>query len=400
MENLILSFNCGSSSLKGAVIDYQSGNVVISYLAEKLNLPDAYLNIDYQGQKTLVDLSDNPTHEGAVDVLMQSLKERNLNHLIKAVGHRLVHGAECFKESQIITQTVLDVVEKHKALAPLHTPANLTGVRVAMKAFDNIPHVGVFDTAYHQTMPEKAYLYAIPYEYYEKYSIRKYGMHGTSYRYVSDRTNQFLANHDISVSRMLVAHLGNGASLCAIKDGKSVDTTMGLTPLEGLIMGTRSGDIDPSIFSFLHDNLNMDIQEITDLLNKKSGLTGISGISSDLRTITEAAQEGNTRAQLAIDMFVYRIAKLAAGMIVAMGGIDAFVFTGGIGQNSVIIRREVLEQLKIFGFRIDNEANEKLPSGEVSLISQEGSDPIALVVATNEELMIARDTARLVGFTC
>ncbi|MBN3860386.1 acetate/propionate family kinase [Neisseriaceae bacterium PsAf] len=397
MENLILVFNCGSSSLKGAVLDYKTGDVIISYLAEKLNLPDAYLNIHYEGDKTLVDLSDNPTHEGAVDVLMQILEETKLEQLIKAVGHRIVHGGEFFKDSQIITQKVIDGVDDCKSLAPLHTPANLTGIRVAMRAFSHIPHVAVFDTAYHQTMPEKAYLYGIPYEYYEQYSVRKYGMHGTSYRYVSDKTNRVLANCDISISRMLVAHLGNGASLCAIKDGKSVDTTMGLTPLEGLIMGTRSGNIDANIFSFLQGNANMDIQEITDLLNKKSGLIGISGLSSDLRVITEAAQEGHVRAQLAIDMFVYRIAKLAAGMVVAMGGIEAFVFTGGIGQNSALVRKGVLDQLKIFGFKIDDEANETLPSGKVGFISQQGSEPIALVVPTNEELMIARDTAKLVG---
>lgn len=398
MEHLILVFNCGSSSLKGAVINYKTGQILITYLAEKLNLPDAFLHIRFEGQQTTVDLSHSPSHESAIEILMQDLQRKNFNQLIRAIGHRVVHGGEIFKDSIVVTEEVIKNIEACQSLAPLHNYANLIGIQVAKKVFHDIPQVAVFDTAYHQTMSETTYLYGIPYDYYRAYKVRKYGMHGTSYRYVSDVAKQFLARYNIVANHMIIAHLGNGASLCAVKDGQSVDTTMGLTPLEGLIMGTRSGDIDPSIFSFLHDNAMMDIKETTDLLNKKSGLLGISGISSDVRLITEAAEQGHKRSRLAIDMFNYRIAKLAAGMAVALGKIDAFVFTGGIGENSSLVRHGVLEQLKLFGLMIDEQANLSAQSGEISVISTNNTTSI-LIVPTNEELMIAKDTAVLVGLS-
>ena len=307
-EKLILVLNCGSSSLKGAVLDNDSGEVLLSCLAEKLNLPDAYITFKINGEKHKVELAANPDHTGAVEALMDELKKHGLDSRIAAVGHRVVSGGELYSESIVITEEVVDGIEKCIPLAPLHNPANLLGIRAAQSIFKGLPNVAVFDTAFHQSIPEHAYTYAVPREFYRKYGLRRYGFHGTSYRFVSDEAARFLGKDKNSL-RMVIAHLGNGASIAAVANGQCQDTSMGLTPLEGLVMGTRSGDVDPSIFSFLAENANMSITQITDLLNKKSGLLGISELSNDCRTIEEEAAKGHEGAKLALEVFAYRLAK-------------------------------------------------------------------------------------------
>ncbi|MFH4355297.1 MAG: acetate kinase [Neisseriaceae bacterium] len=393
MKNLVLVLNCGSSSIKSVLIDHKSGQIQISYLAEKLNSSSAQLHIRKGETKGLVNLSCNFTHEGALEALLKDLEERGLHKNIQAVGHRVIHGGEAFKASTLITDTVLQAIEDCIVLAPLHNPANLQGIRLAQRIFPQLPQVAVFDTSFHQTMPRHAYLYGIPLGYHEKYGIRKYGMHGTSYRYVSEEARLFLRGRGKAISTMVIAHLGNGASLCAVLEGQSMDTTMGLTPLEGLIMGTRSGSVDPNIFTFLQENAHMGIKETTQLLNLESGLLGISGVSNDLREITQAAEQGHEQAQLALQMFTYRIAQGIAAMAVATKKIEALVFTGGIGEHSALVRKSVVDQLSILGFVLDDLANESVIEGEISVLSRRG--PIVLVIPTNEELMIAKDTARL-----
>lgn len=395
-SQLILVLNCGSSSLKGAVLDNGSGEVILSCLAEKLNLPDAYITFKANGEKHKVELTQQPDHTGAVGALMEELKTRNLADRVAAVGHRVVSGGETYSDSILITDDVIAGIEKCIPLAPLHNPANLLGIRAAQTIFPGLPNVAVFDTAFHQTMPEHAYTYAVPRELYRKYGLRRYGFHGTSYRFVADEAARFLGKDKNSL-RMVIAHLGNGASIAAVQNGECRDTSMGLTPLEGLVMGTRSGDIDPSVFSFLAQNTGMTITEITDLLNKKSGLLGISELSSDCRTIEEEAAKGHEGAVLALEIFAYRLAKYVAGMAVAAGGIDALVFTGGIGENSDVIRAKVLGYLAFLGFDADAEANQKARFGNAGVITAEGRGPVAVVIPTNEELMIAQDTAALSG---
>ena len=384
-QKLILVLNCGSSSLKGAVLDNDSGEVLLSCLAEKLNLPDAYITFKFNGEKRKVDLSAKPDHPGAVEALMEELK-----------AHDVVSGGELYKESILVTDEVIAGIEKCIPLAPLHNPAHLLGLRAAQTIFKGLPNVVVFDTAFHQTMPEHAYKYAVPHELYEKYGLRRYGAHGTSYRFVADETARFLGK-DKKDLRMVIAHLGNGASITAVANGQSQDTSMGLTPLEGLVMGTRSGDIDPAVFSFLAENANMTISQITEMLNKKSGLLGISGLSNDCRTIEEEAAKGHPGAKLALEMFIYRLAKYIGSMTVAAGGLDALVFTGGIGENSDIIRERVLGYLGFLGLHIDQEANLKARFGNAGVITTADSKAVAVVIPTNEELMIAHDTARLSG---
>ena len=371
-QKLILVLNCGSSSLKGAVLDNDSGEVLLSCLAEKLNLPDAYITFKVNGEKHKVDLSAKPDHTGAVEALMEELKAHGLDSRIGAIGHRVVSGGELYSESILVDDEVIAGIEKCIPLAPLH------------------------DTAFHQTMPEHAYKYAIPQEYYEKYGLRRYGAHGTSYRFVADETARFLGK-DKKDLRMVIAHLGNGASITAVANGESRDTSMGLTPLEGLVMGTRSGDIDPAVFGFLAENANMTITQITDMLNKKSGLLGLSGLSNDCRTIEEESGKGHPGAKLALDVFIYRLAKYIGSMAVAAGGLDVLVFTGGIGENSDIIRERVLGYLGFLGLKADHEANLKARFGNAGVITTADSSAVAVVIPTNEELMIAHDTARLSG---
>lgn len=396
MSKLILVLNCGSSSLKGAVLNSENGDVLLSCLGEKLNLADAYITFKVNGQKERVDLSATPNHTGAVGAMLEKLKAMGLDSQIGAIGHRVVSGGEEYSESVLIDDSVMAAIEKCIPLAPLHNPANLLGIRAAQDIFKGLPNVAVFDTAFHQTMPEHAYMYAIPRKFYRELGLRRYGFHGTSYRFVAEEAANVLGA-DKNNLKLVIAHLGNGASITAVRNGKSMDTSMGLTPLEGLVMGTRSGDVDPSIFSFLADNLKLSTQQITDILNKESGLMGISELSSDCRVIEDESLNGHEGAVLALEMFSYRLAKYVASMAVAAGGLDALVFTGGIGENSDIIREKVLNYCEFLGFSVDKEANTAARFGKAGVITAAGSKVKAVVIPTNEELMIAQDTARLSG---
>lgn len=398
MSKLILVLNCGSSSLKGAVLNSENGDVLLSCLGEKLNLADAYITFKVNGQKERVDLSATPNHTGAVGAMLEKLKAMGLDSQIGAIGHRVVSGGEEYSESVLIDDSVMAAIEKCIPLAPLHNPANLLGIRAAQDIFKGLPNVAVFDTAFHQTMPEHAYMYAIPRKFYRDLGVRRYGFHGTSYRFVAEEAANVLGA-DKNNLKLVIAHLGNGASITAVCNGKSMDTSMGLTPLEGLVMGTRSGDVDPSIFSFLADNLKLSTQQITDILNKESGLMGISELSSDCRVIEEESLNGHEGAVLALEMFSYRLAKYVASMAVAAGGLDALVFTGGIGENSDIIREKVLNYCAFFGFSVDKEANTAARFGKAGVITAADSKVKAVVIPTNEELMIAQDTARLSGLS-
>ena len=398
MSKLILVLNCGSSSLKGAVLNSENGDVLLSCLGEKLNLADAYITFKVNGQKERVDLSATPNHTGAVGAMLEKLKAMGLESQIGAIGHRVVSGGEEYSESVLIDDSVMAAIEKCIPLAPLHNPANLLGIRAAQDIFKGLPNVAVFDTAFHQTMPEHAYMYAIPRKFYRDLGVRRYGFHGTSYRFVAEEAANVLGA-DKNNLKLVIAHLGNGASITAVRNGKSMDTSMGLTPLEGLVMGTRSGDVDPSIFSFLADNLKLSTQQITDILNKESGLMGISELSSDCRVIEEESLNGHEGAVLALEMFSYRLAKYVASMAVAAGGLDALVFTGGIGENSDIIREKVLNYCAFLGFSVDKEANTAARFGKAGVITAADSKVKAVVIPTNEELMIAQDTARLSGLS-
>ena len=327
---------------------------------------------------------------------MAELEARKLDKRIGAVGHRVVHGGERFKESCLIDDEVIKGIEECIMLAPLHNPAHLLGIRAAMSIFSHVPHAVVFDTAFHQSMPEHAYTYAVPRELYRKYGLRRYGAHGTSYRFVAAEAARLLGRSEEGL-RLVIAHLGNGASIAASNSGKCRDTSMGLTPLEGLVMGTRSGDIDANVFPFLHNNAGLNIEQITDLLHKQSGLLGISELSNDCREIEEAAGKGHEGAKLALEVFAYRLAKYVASMSVAAGGLDALVFTGGIGENSDTIRSKTIGYLGFLGLTVDEKANLAARFGEGGIISQAGSTPLAMVIPTNEELMIAQDTAHLAG---
>ncbi|WP_422132629.1 acetate kinase [Endozoicomonas sp. ALD040] len=393
-KDSILVINCGSSSLKFAVINPTTEEEKINGIAERLDSSEAVLRWKVKGEKGSQALG-LAAHEAALEALMGLLREEGLVEGISAIGHRVVHGGEKFSKSCLVTDEVLQAIEDGTKLAPLHSPANLAGIRAAQKIFPGLPNVVVFDTAFHQTMPAEAYLYPIPYSLYKEHGVRRYGFHGTSYRYVGQAAADMLGL-DINDSNLVVAHLGNGASACAIKNGKSIDTTMGLTPLEGLVMGTRSGDVDPNLFNFLNKTLGYTLEEATDLLNKKSGLLGLSEMDSDCRVIEDAAAQGNERAQLTLDVFCHVLAEKVAGFAAAMGKIDALVFTGGIGENSSVIRKNVIERLSIFGFKVDNKLNDETFRGRSGVITEEGST-IAMVVTTNEELMISRDTQALIA---
>lgn len=394
MHNLILVLNCGSSSMKAAVLDGITGESHLNVLAEKLGSADALMTTKTQGDKDVFYFKEHTTHDHAVRKLLGILQQHGLSEAIIAVGHRVVHGGEKFHASTLITREVLEDIEHCIPLAPLHNPAHLLGIHAAQQAFPDLPHVAVFDTSFHQTMPEHAYMYAIPRKYYRQNAVRRYGFHGTSYRYVSQTAAKML-NRKPEELCMVIAHLGNGASVTAVKNGLSVDTSMGLTPLEGLIMGTRSGDIDPSIFEFLFDNKHMSIRQINSMLNKDSGLLGISELSNDCRTLEEHAALGHDGAILALNMFAYRLAKYIASMTVATGRLDALVFTGGIGENSVSMRQRVMQHLGFLGIHVDDAANQAMVGGQSGAINAASDAVIILVVPTNEELMIAQDTYAL-----
>ncbi|MBQ4835919.1 acetate kinase [Pseudoalteromonas luteoviolacea] len=392
----VLVLNCGSSSLKFAIIDSSSAKEHLSGLAERLGEASPQIKYKVNGQKHIISLSNGDAHEVAINKLVELVKSLKLDQQLVAVGHRVVHGGEHFTKSALITDTVLEAIKQTANLAPLHNPANLLGIEAASAAFSKLPQIAVFDTAFHQTMEPTAFLYALPYALYEKHGIRRYGFHGTSHYFVSAQAIEQLGLND-KPSKIVTAHLGNGCSVCAVKDGKSVDTSMGLTPLEGLVMGTRSGDIDPGLFAYLVNQLNYTAKQIDTLLNKESGLLGLSELSNDCRTIEESAAEGHEKAQLALDIFCFRLAKQIASFAVPLGGIDALVFTGGIGENSDVIRASVLEQLSFLGFKLNNERNLAARFGNEGVITDGVSVPTALVIPTNEELVIAQDAAMLAG---
>ena len=389
----ILVINSGSSSIKFSLIEVDTHKTIISGLAEKLGLEKAVLHTKYNGETQTVDLEKN-NHETALQAILKTLGEKGLGKDIKAVGHRVVHGGEYFSSSTIITPEVLTAIEKCVPYAPLHNPANLIGITGAMKAVPELTQVAVFDTAFHQSLPQHAYLYAVPMEWYKQHGVRRYGFHGISYRFVMQEAAKSL-QIPLENSAFVCAHLGNGTSITAILNGKSVDTSMGFTPLEGLVMGTRSGDLDPALIGYLADVLKKDAHEIVDMLNKKSGLLGLSGLSSDMRELEAASANGDERAKMAIEIFVFRLAKYIAAMSVSLPRVDALIFTGGIGENAVSLRKKVLDRLAVLGYFPDEEANNQTVRGKAGIITNQQSKK-AIVINTNEELMIAMDTAALV----
>lgn len=394
----VLVINCGSSSLKYQLINSDTEAVLAKGLCERIGI-DGRLVYQLAGHDKEITEAPMPTHKEGIQMVLDALVNPKTGAVkslteIDAVGHRVVHGGEKFAQSVVLNEEVLAKVEECNELAPLHNPANLIGIRVCQELMPGVPMVGVFDTAFHQTMPQKAYLYGLPYEYYEKYKVRRYGFHGTSHSFVSKRLAEFL-NLDYNHSRLIVAHLGNGASISAVLDGKCVDTSMGLTPLEGLVMGTRSGDIDPAIMEFIAKKENLDIDGIMDVLNKKSGVEGLSGVSSDFRDLEAAYHEGNPRAIAACEVFAYRVAKYIGAYVAAMNGVDAIAFTAGIGENTSFIREKILAYFGYLGITMDKEAN--MVRGEDKIISTPDSKVTVCIIPTNEELAIARETVALVG---
>ena len=393
----VLVINCGSSSLKYQLIDSQTEAVLAKGLCERIGI-DGRLVYEKTGCDKEVTEAAMPTHKQAIQLVLDALVNPTTGAIadltaIDAVGHRVVHGGEKFATSTVLTEEVIAVIEECNDLAPLHNPANLIGIRACQELMPNVPMVAVFDTAFHQTMPEVAYMYGLPYEYYEKYSVRRYGFHGTSHSYVSKRAADVLGK-DYSELKTIVCHLGNGASICAVNGGKSVDTSMGLTPLEGLIMGTRSGDVDPSILDFIAQKENLTLSQVMNVLNKKSGVEGISGVSSDFRDLSAAAAEGNHRAELAIDAFAYRVVKYIGAYVAAMNGVDAICFTAGLGENDAATRAKIVANLEYLGIAIDEEANSI--RGKEVVISTPDSKVAVLTIPTNEELAICRETVALV----
>lgn len=393
----VLVINCGSSSLKYQVINSDTENVLAKGLCERIGIDGRLVYEPAGGEKEITEAA-MPTHKQAIQMVIDALTNEKTGVIksldeIGAVGHRLVHGGEKFAASAIITDEMIQTVEECSDLAPLHNPANLIGVRACQELMPQTPMVGVFDTAFHQTMPKEAYLYGVPYEYYEKYAVRKYGFHGTSHSYVSKRAAAILDKPYESL-KTIVCHLGNGASVCAVKNGQSVDTSMGLSPLEGLVMGTRSGDIDPSAVEFIAKKENLDLAGVLNVLNKKSGVMGLSGVSSDFRDLEAAEAAGNERAATAQQVFNYRVLKYIGAYTAAMNGVDCICFTAGLGENNGVIRKQICDNLAYLGIEIDDEANKK--RGEEVVISTPDSKVKVLVIPTNEELAIARETVALV----
>lgn len=392
----VLVINCGSSSLKYQLIDSDSEQVLAKGLCERIKI-DGRLKHSPAEKATVEMDSPMPNHTAAVELVLKMLTDsehgviRSLDE-IGAVGHRIVHGGEKFASSTIITDEVIEAITECNDLAPLHNPANLIGIESCRKLMPDVPMVAVFDTAFHQTMPEKAYLYGIPYEYYEKYKIRKYGFHGTSHSFVSKRMAEILGKKPEEL-KTIVCHLGNGASICAVKNGKSVDTSMGLTPLDGLVMGTRSGAIDPAVIEYIAEKGKKSISEVIEVLNKESGVAGVSGVSSDFRDLDNAISAGNERAKIAMDVFCYRVAQYIGSYTAAMNGVDAIAFTAGVGENNATARAGIFEYLGYLGIKLDTEKN-KLRGEEVQISTDDSKVPV-WIVPTNEELAIARETVAL-----
>lgn len=393
---LILAVNAGSSSLKFQLLEMPQERVITSGLVERIGLNDSVFNINVNGEKRR-EVTDIPNHQVAVQMLLEVLVDlrivKSLDE-ITGVGHRVVHGGEKFSDSVLIDEEVIKTIEDLKDLAPLHNPANVTGIKAFKEVLPEVPMVAVFDTAFHQTMPEESYLYPLPYEYYQKHAIRRYGFHGTSHKYVTDRAIDLLgkAKED---TKLITVHIGNGGSLTAVKGGKAVETSMGFTPLAGIMMGTRSGDIDPSIIPFIMEKENLTVEEVFNVLNKNSGLKGMSGKSSDMRDIDSGMQAGDENCIRAFNLYVKRICDFIGSYYVLLGGADAIVFTAGIGENSAITRKAIVDRLGALGITLDEEANNKREDEMV--ISTPDSKVKAFVIATNEEVVIARDTIRLIN---
>jgi len=397
----ILVLNCGSSSIKYKLFDMSNKEVIASGGIEMIGLEGSFLKfLAPDGEKRIIE-RDIPEHTVGVELILQTLTDpkygaiKSLNE-INAVGHRMVHGGEKFTESALLTPEVLEAFEACNDLAPLHNPANLKGVAAVKAILPDIPQVGVFDTAFHQTMPDYAYLYALPYEYYEKYQIRRYGFHGTSHRFVSQHVCEMLGIKPEG-TKIITCHIGNGASIAAIKDGKVIDTSMGLTPLEGLIMGTRSGDVDGGVVTYLQNKLGIDAYRMSAILNKKSGMLGLTGISSDMRSIEEAYNKGDKKAITATNAYIYRIKKYIGAYTAALGGVDVIVFTGGVGENQASIRSGAIAGMDYLNVKVDDKLNAATRLGKEGVISTPDSKVKVVVVCTDEELMIAQDTVNILN---
>jgi acetate kinase len=400
----VLVLNSGSSSVKFAVLAPASGERVLTGVAEKVGAPDAELQIRRDSHDVVIEQLPEGSYQAVIARILEHLPEAGLTAAgdeasgpqpgdLVGAGHRVVHGGDRFTASVLVDDEVVAAIRASSYLAPLHNPANLAGIEAVSAVRPNLPQVAVFDTAFHQTMPPSAFRYAVPEEWYTRFGVRRYGFHGTSYRFVSERAAALLGR-PLTELRLVAAHLGNGCSVAAIRDGASVDTTMGLTPLEGVVMGTRSGDVDPGLFGYLADRAGLTIDELTEALNTASGIEGLSGVSNDMRTVLAAAAAGNQRARLALEVFVHRLAKAIAAMVISLDRLDALIFTGGIGENSAIVRSRVLARLAFLGVAEDAEANAQNGRATRGRISANGT-VVAMVVPTDEELMIARDTARL-----
>ncbi|GIM28373.1 acetate kinase [Clostridium polyendosporum] len=394
----ILVINCGSSSLKYQLINMSNEEPLAVGLVERIGIEGSILTQKVEGRDKYIIKQLMTSHKDAIKLVLNVLVD-STNGVIKsmdeiaAIGHRVVHGGEKYSSSVLVTDEVMKDLEDCAKLAPLHNPPNIIGINACKALMPNTPMVVVFDTAFHQTMPEKAFLYAIPYELYKEHNIRKYGFHGTSHKYVSDKVAEVMCK-DVKDLKIITCHLSNGSSITAVMNSQSVDTSMGFTPLEGLVMGTRCGDIDPAVIFYLINELGYSAEEVNTLLNKKSGALGVSGVSSDFRDIISAAAEGNTRAKIALDMFYYRVRKYIGSYAAAMGGVDCIVFTAGVGENSVEIRAEICKGLEFFGLEIDDERNNV--RGKIAELSTEDSKVKAFAIPTNEELMIAKDTISLI----
>lgn len=395
----VLVLNCGSSSIKYKLYDMNGQKELASGGIEKIGLPDSFLKFTLSDGSKQVITQEIKEHTAGIELILKTLTDAKYGAIksldqIDAVGHRVVHGGDKFCSSVVINQEVIDKIEECVDLAPLHNPANLKGIFAIQKILPKVPQVAVFDTSFHQTMPSYAYMYALSYDYYEKYGVRRYGFHGTSHRYVAKRGCEFLGL-DLENSRIITAHIGNGGSITAIKNGKSIDTSMGMTPVEGLMMGSRSGNIDLGVLTYLMDKENLSTQQINDIINKKSGLVGVSGVSSDMRDIENAIEQGNERARLAMDMYFYYILKYISGYIAVLGGVDAIIFTGGVGENQPIMRKYVCDSLAFLGVDFNNELNDRIKGRETELTFPNSKVRVA-VIPTNEELAIAIDTEELV----
>lgn len=396
----ILVLNCGSSSIKYKLFEMSKSEVLAQGGIEKIGLEDSFLKLTKPDNQKVTIHKSIPEHQTGVEMILNVLTSAENGCIqslseIQAVGHRVVHGGEKFNESVVITQEVINKVEECIELAPLHNPSNLIGIRAVESLMPGVPQVAVFDTAFHQTMPPKAYIYGLPYSYYENFGIRRYGFHGTSHRYVTKRACELLGvpyDHQ----RIVSAHIGNGASIAAIKNGKSIDTSMGMTPVDGLLMGTRSGEIDAGVLTFIQDKEHLDHQQLNDLLNKRSGVLGVSGVSSDMREIEDAVKAGNERAILAMDMYNYRIKKYVGSYAAVLGGLDILIFTGGVGENQWVTRTDVCANMEYMGIKIDESKNIGM-RGKEMVLSTPDSKVAVLVVPTEEELMIAHDTMELLS---